>query len=288
MNKTREDPQLPVAEGITKEGMIFSLPPPLKDDRSTEALGEAAAEVLAARPAELDRLRIIPNIDGQDEGVLDILARDFKVDWWNPNYSLEEKRRTVKSSWKVHKLLGTKTAVETALRAIYPNSWVEPWFEYEDGRPYHFRIHIDLSDVMGDETRPWHVMERVQYYQSLRDHLDEIRYTIEAKQPAVLGLGTGMGANAAIGVTEGRDEFDFRQSLYFAHGMGAQTTVGVTEERDTFTFSGEVRAGAARAGAQTRFPVPEDVRPPDRVSILRTGGAFTMIAPPIFPTPPST
>lgn len=69
---------------------------------------------------------------------------DFKVDWWDGDYSLEEKRRTLKDSWRVHRMLGTKAAVETAISAIYPNSAVKEWFEY-GGRPYYFKLEINAT-----------------------------------------------------------------------------------------------------------------------------------------------
>lgn len=270
--------------GLTRENLVASLPPALQKDPSAVALAEAMADVLSRRVGEIDRVRLYPEIGRLDEPVLDTLARDFKVDWWDSDYSPDEKRRTLKDSWKVHKLLGTKTAVELGLRAIYPKSWAEPWFAYEDGKPYHFRLHIDLSDEMLAEGKPARVLERLQYYQSLRDHLDEIRYTIEAKQPAVLGLGTGLGANAALGVPEGRDMFFFQSALYPTETMGAQEIMGVREQPDVFRFSGKVRAGAAENGTRTLLNVPENTTAPHRVSILRTGGSFVMTAPPIFPT----
>lgn len=268
--------------GPTRENLIASLPPALQRDPSAVALAEAMADALSRRPEEIDRVRLYPAIDRLEADVLDTLADDFKVDWWDADYSLDEKRRTLKSSWKVHKLLGTKAAVELGLRAIYPDSRAEPWFEY-GGEPYHFRIHADLSGQILAENKPTRVMELVRYYKSLRDHLDEIRYTMEAKQPAVLGLGTGMGSNTAVGITEGRDEFDFRSALHPAEAMGANTNVGVPEGRDEFDFRSALYPAEAM-GTRTKLPVPEDVAAPHRVSILRTGGSFVMIAPPIFPT----
>ena len=40
-------------------------------------------------------------------------------------------------------MLGTRAAVETAIRAIYPKTEVKEWFEYEGGKPYHFKLFID-------------------------------------------------------------------------------------------------------------------------------------------------
>ena len=147
------------------------------------ALAEALSELLAARPAEIERLRIYPAIDTLEEPLLDILARDFKVDWWDPEYSLEEKRRTLKDSWRVHRLLGTRAAVETAISAIYPHTQVLEWFEY-GGEPYHFRLDINITNDSIDSEKQRRVLERLNYYKSLRSHNDGVTYFVEA-QPAI-------------------------------------------------------------------------------------------------------
>lgn len=238
------------AFGITKENMLFTLPPGLRRDESTGALAAAAAEVLAARLEEVGRARLVSNIDGLEEAVLDILARDFKVDWWDPDYSLEEKRRVFKGSWYVHKHMGTKAAVESAVRAVYPSARVSEWFEYEGGRPYHFRLYIDLSDTKGDKVRPWHVLERVEYYKSLRSHLDDLQFTVEAPEPARLHMGGGAGVDSTLGQREGEDAFDFIGGLHMGGWFGAL---------------GEL-------------PQPEDRGHPGAASFLRVGGVCTIIS----------
>ena len=164
------------SHGLTKENLLAALPQALQRDPSVSALAEGIAEVLAGRPAEIDRLRIYPAIDRLDERLLDILAQDFKVDWWDPNYSLEEKRRTLRDHWRVHKSLGTPAAVVTAISAIYQGTTLEEWFQY-DGEPYHFRLNIDLTGDQGDPERMQRVLERLEYYKSLRSHLDSVDYS---------------------------------------------------------------------------------------------------------------
>ena len=116
--------------GLTPENLLASLPQALQGDDSIVALAQAISSVLSDRIEEINHLRIYPAIDQLDEPLLDILAHDFKVDWWDADYTLEEKRRTLKDSWRVHKLMGTNAAVETAISAIYPNTKVLEWFEY--------------------------------------------------------------------------------------------------------------------------------------------------------------
>ena len=98
--------------GLTKENLVSALPFALRQDPSALVLAEAIAELLAQRPAENQRLTIYAAIDQLEAPLLNLLAQAFKVDWWDPDYSLEEKRRTLKDSWRVHWTLGTKAAVE--------------------------------------------------------------------------------------------------------------------------------------------------------------------------------
>ena len=147
------------AHGITKENLLASLPAVLANDDNMAALASAVAEVLAARVGEIERVSIYSQIDRLPNELLDILANDFKVDWWDANYTLEEKRRTLKDSWNVHRRLGTKAAVVLAISAIYPDTQVSEWWEY-GGKPYHFKLLIDA----------------VAFYKNLRSVLDEVEY----------------------------------------------------------------------------------------------------------------
>jgi len=163
--------------GITAENILKLLPIALQQDDTIRALAASAAEVLASRPEEIDRLLIYPHIDALDEELLDILAYDFKVDWWDGDYSVPEKRRTLQDSWRVHRMLGTKAAVETAISAIYPDAKVEEWFEYDGGRPYHFRLRIRLAMDDNDIEKRKRVLDRVNYYKNLRSHCDGVEYS---------------------------------------------------------------------------------------------------------------
>ena len=181
-----QSPQPPEAiHGLTKENLSRTLPISLSGDPKMVALAESISELLAQRREEIRRLAIYPSVDKLDESLLDILARDFKVDWWDYDYSLDEKRRTLSTSWQVHKTLGTKAAVETAIRAIYPRSNVREWFEYEGGKPYHFRLEIDITNDKKNSEKQKRVLWRLNYYKNLRSHIDGIFYYIYF-DPAIL------------------------------------------------------------------------------------------------------
>lgn len=239
------------SKGITKKNLLLLLPSALVHDPSMMALAEASAGALEKRLAEIDRVRVIANIDGLDEDLLDILARDFKVDWWDGNYSLDEKRQTLKDSWRVHKTLGTKAAVETAISAIYPETKVAEWFEY-GGEPYHFKLYIDVSHEDIHSERHRRVLERMNFYKNLRSHLDSIIYIIRAE-----GTATGYTAAAAAGQS-------MRNTVLVQPG-------GVHPP----DIRADVPAAACAGGAYVRLAVPVEihgeVRPPHPAASVASG-----------------
>lgn len=180
--------------GITSENLLRTLPEVLAKDEEMLALATAIAGELALRPDQIKSLMIYSRIDELPEELLDILAHDFKVDWWDYNYTLDEKRRTLKDSWNVHRSLGTKGAVEKAISAIYPDTKVEEWFEYS-GDPYHFKLLIDATYENVDPVKHQRVLDRIEYYKNLRSQLDGIEYVAVPS-----GYCTNYGAAAFAGM----------------------------------------------------------------------------------------
>ena len=91
--------------GLTADNMMQQFPIALQKDPKTVALGQAIAKVMESRQDEIDSLRIYTRIDELPEWLLDILARDFAVDWYDRSYTLEEKRKTIKNTVAQKRLL---------------------------------------------------------------------------------------------------------------------------------------------------------------------------------------
>lgn len=178
MSKSRRD------HGGTEENFLRQFPLALQPDSGLMAIARVLAGALEARWDEAALGILYPRIDELSETILDILAYDFKVDWWDRTYSIEEKRRTLKDSWQVHRMMGTKAAVETALGAVFHSVRVEEWFEYAGGEPYHFRILVQVEETeIFDREKHKQVISRVAYYKNLRSWMDVVRYQMP---PAIL------------------------------------------------------------------------------------------------------
>lgn len=128
-----------MTNGITAEAVLAALPEVLRSDVSTQGLASAIAAELEEAACKTNLATIYANIDTMDEALLDILAKDFKVDWWRPNATIEEKRYALKSSWYVHRHLGTPASIRAAIADFLGSGKLEEWYEY-NGQPHHFRI----------------------------------------------------------------------------------------------------------------------------------------------------
>jgi len=163
------------AYGVTPANLLRTLPDVLRNDKNMLALATAIANELSILSEETALATIYANINTLPEHVLDVLATDFKVDWWSYDYTLEEKRRTLLDSWYVHRHLGTASAVERALSAIYEGSEVVEWFEY-GGKPYHFKLTIPVSETELEPAKHSTVLRLIDYYKNLRSVLDDVEY----------------------------------------------------------------------------------------------------------------
>lgn len=188
-----------MSKTITKESLVSTFPIALKSDDSISALAEITAELFAERIDDISLINIYSNIDSLPEAMLDILAYDFKVDWWDHDLTLEEKRKTLKDSFIVHKRLGTKEAVETAISDVYPESKVQEWWEY-GGEPYWFRLLIEANGIRVDSRKHKRILQLVDFYKSLRSHLGEIIYRIRPKSAVAYSSGALGGCHFSFTV----------------------------------------------------------------------------------------
>ena len=183
------------SHGITAQNLLRTLPDALREDENMLALASSIANKLAARPAEINSLSIYAQIDSQPEEMLDILAHDFKVDWYGYNYSLLAKRSLLKSSWLVHKRLGTRGAVVTALSDIYPGSEVQAWFDY-GGSPYYFRVLLDVTNQRVAITHA-EIIRAIDMYKSLRSHLQDNAIIYRSRVRINIGISSGYAVYAS-------------------------------------------------------------------------------------------
>ncbi len=148
------------------------LPEALKKDPKMKAFAQAVTKQLLEVSGTIEDVLIYSRFEELQEELLDILAYDMPVDWYDYSYPLKLKREILKNSVNVHKKMGTKYAVENVLKSLHPGSRVEEWFEY-GGTPHCFRVVIN-ADKREYEIDLDKIMKSVNLYKRLSAHLESI------------------------------------------------------------------------------------------------------------------
>ena len=203
-------------------------PTALQHDPKMSALAKGFAAEALTVSGRLNDVLIYSRFDELPEALVDILAYDMHVDWYDYDMPLKVKREVVKSSVKVHKYMGTKYAVETALGAVFPGASIEEWFEY-GGKPYRFRAKIPVAGSSISENQQRKGIEQIWFYKNLRSHLDDVEYVREAEKPATLRMGGTFGTAAALPIPEAPDEMKWLNTLRAGGGMALQSVFPIPE-----------------------------------------------------------
>lgn len=172
-----------------KQNLLDAFPYALVRDNDKAIVADVIAEQLVKMLACTDLPTILPNVDKLDEAMLDILAADFKVDWYIYEGSIRSKRAQIKSCFFIHRHLGTKFALETALSDVYPDTSIQEWFEYE-GKPYHFTLVLDVSHPRVPVAQD--IIERIVYaIKPVRSVFEGNGITYRVRHTIVIGCRSG-------------------------------------------------------------------------------------------------
>jgi phage tail P2-like protein len=128
--------------------IINLLPPYLAQDLATRQALEGFDQELRKAIAQIPNVLIIPNIDKIiDNLLLDILAWQFHIDFYDSSMAINLKQQLITRSLEWHTRKGTKTAIEELVTATISDAQITEWFEDETGElmPYTFSIETNLA-----------------------------------------------------------------------------------------------------------------------------------------------
>ncbi len=142
--------------------------------QNTVDVARAIDERLQEINAWSDLVLLLPNIDSLSAELLDHLAYQFHVDFYDSSMSLQEKRSLVKNSIKWHMRKGTPAAVEEMVATVFESADTEEWFDY-DGEPYHFRV-TGIGASIPDVAIINKLVDAINQSKNTRSWLDYIRF----------------------------------------------------------------------------------------------------------------
>ena len=146
-------------KGLKDAQITDGLPRVLAEQPWVRALSLAMLELHQKTMGYIAGSQIYTAIDTVAEEVLDALAVNWKIDWYDTGYDIEQKRRIVKTALNIRRTMGTAGAARTQADAIYPGTKLEEWFEYggkvQTAGKHHHRggaAEVRRHDHRGDRT----------------------------------------------------------------------------------------------------------------------------------------
>lgn len=156
----------------------------MREDPTTIALCTALNPKFKDLGNEVKSCLIYSRIDYLDSEVLDELAWQMNINWYDSKADIDIKRALIKNSLKVFKYRGTPYAVEQVVQDYFGDGYVEEWFEYE-GNPYMFRVVTSNPAVTAELANQFSMA--VDSVKNMRSHLEQIIVALSGEFNIFLG-----------------------------------------------------------------------------------------------------
>lgn len=154
------------------------------------------ARVIDAQMEELNRVEelvgIYYRIDELSSDLIDALAIQLHVDFYDEKLPLATRRELVKNSTRWHLRKGTAGVVEEMVQTVFETGVVKEWPEY-GGNPYYFRVEVLTAPQITPENLKLitYVIETVK---NVRSWLEGLGFLREIPAPIYFAAGTVIAA----------------------------------------------------------------------------------------------
>jgi len=173
-----------------------TLPSSIDNDENIQAL----AEVITLRFIDLmpvvDKLTILSHLNELSTPILDEVAWHLHVDFYNEAATREQKIKLILSSIAWHRRKGTAGLVEEAIGELYSECEVIENWDYEGGKPYHFKLQ--MTGYMMTPTIRERVLRILDFVKNKRSWLDSIEYVHEINSEGIYIGGVTTSAGSAV------------------------------------------------------------------------------------------
>ena len=135
-----------MSKSIDEVTLLELLPENLRSDLDIIAASQAIDQEFSLLVQSINNCFTFVDIDNANSEVVNLLAAEMHVDFYDESLPLESRRAIVKNAYIYHFTKGTPFAVKQLIIDIFGQGELIEWFDYE-GNPYHFRVAIDYAAV---------------------------------------------------------------------------------------------------------------------------------------------
>ncbi len=152
------------------------MPEVLRKDMAVQAASYALRETVRMLLEKVSRASVYAMLDTMPDEIVDLLAEEFRAQYYDTSLPVEDKRGAVKKALLWHCRAGTVSAVQELTNFVWKSSSakVQEWFDYGSD-PYLFRIMLD-TDMSIDEEKIDAFLAAMWKVKNTRSHLESITF----------------------------------------------------------------------------------------------------------------
>ena len=161
------------------------VPQSIGSDENVKAICDAIDVKLRELSMATTSVLILPRLNELPEEIVDELAWQYHVDFYDYSASIEKKRSLVRQAIAWHKRKGTPAAVEEVCSAAFKTAKVFENWEY-GGEPYHFQVRL-IEEGIPNQTVIDNLVRAVNDTKNTRSWLDGLSFYREILGTIYLG-----------------------------------------------------------------------------------------------------
>lgn len=150
---------------------------PSINSTNIQEFAKTVDEHLAEVNKQSEVVLLYPRIDKLSENLIDELAIQLHVDFYNSTILLDKKRAIVKNSIKWHMKKGTPYAVEELIKTVFQSAKIVEWFDY-GAAPYHFKV-VFIKEPLTEPAQIDKLTEAINSVKNTRSWCDELNFLSE-------------------------------------------------------------------------------------------------------------
>ncbi|WP_297429331.1 phage tail protein I [Clostridium sp.] len=159
---------------IYEASILDLLPPNLKSDADVIAAAKAVDNEFLLIVNEVKECILLPKIDDIDNSdLIDLLAWQMHVDFYDNTLPIDIRRNLVKNSIKWHRIKGTPQAVIDVATSVFGRTKLTEWFEY-GADPYYFKLDVNVTEQGASPENIKKIETLVNAYKNKRSWIDII------------------------------------------------------------------------------------------------------------------
>lgn len=198
------------------------LPPSIAYDKTVQNIVQAINEKLLLIDRQTELILLLPRLDELPETLVDELAWQYHVDFYDYTADINKKRALVRNAIAWHRYKGTPAAVEEVCTAVFKSAKVYEWFQY-GGEPYHFQVRL-IEEGVPDEKVIDNLERAIKVTKNTRSWLDGLSFYRELL--ATIYLAKAMWVHKSVSIYPSKFKMpDVNVNVYIGNAIRQQRSV---------------------------------------------------------------